>query len=410
MESCVSLRPAWLGASEPWGRALGAVLPTFLLTRLVFLMLTYFGVVLFALPNYASESLPGEALLYSWYRWDAVRFGTIAANGYVKPEYTAFFPLYPIAERIISIPLGDDVYVAGILISNLAFLGALTVLYRFVETEFDGGTAGRATLYLAVFPTAFFFFTAYNESLFLLLTLLSFYTMRRALWWQAGMFAGLASLTRSAGLLLLPIFVYEFLRQRLPYVRELQRDWQPGQYSHALRELWHVLPALLILLGPGAYAGYLNLAFHDPLAFVHAQSLWRTGPSPPWYAFQVIIDGARTSSPLTFAVSHGVIDLAAVLLLMTLLVLCFLGPVRFDVDQWSLAMFGLLVVVFALTFPGRYETPLASMERFALEVFAAFILLARLARRPRFHQWYLVVSLPMLGFLTLQFLTDHWTV
>ena len=404
------LQQKWQVTLELWWKAVLAILPTFLITRFLFLLLTYFGVVLFTLPNYSNEALPGEALLYSWYRWDAVRFGTIAANGYVSLEYAAFFPLYPFLERLISMLFHNDVYLAGILISNLAFIGTLIVLYRFVETEFDSATANRTTLYLAIFPTSFFFFAAYNESLFLLLMLLSFYTMRRALWWRAGIFGGLAVLTRSAGLLLLPIFIYEFLRQTLPKTQQLQQAWQHRQYRCALRKISYLLAALLIPLGLGIYAFYLNLKFHDPLAFSHAQAQWRVGPSLPWYAFLVIINNVMTSSPYTFAISHSVIDLAAFLFFLMLLILCFVGSERFTMSQWSIPVFGLLALLYPLIFPGLYNTPLASMERFVLEIFAGFILLARLGRRPWFHQWYLIFSLAMLAFLTLQFLTDHWTV
>jgi hypothetical protein len=36
--------------------------------------------------------------------------------------------------------------------------------------------------------------------------------------------------------------------------------------------------------------------------------------------------------------------------------------------------------------------------------------LARLGRNNWFHQTYLLLSLPMLAFFTLQFLTGHWTI
>jgi len=50
------------------------------------------------------------------------------------------------------------------------------------------------------------------------------------------------------------------------------------------------------------------------------------------------------------------------------------------------------------------------MDRYVLEIFPAFILLARLGRNSWVHQTYLLFALPMLTFLVLQFLTGHWTV
>jgi Gpi18-like mannosyltransferase len=63
-------------------------------------------------------------------------------------------------------------------ISNVAGLVMLMVLYQLVREDFGSEIAERAVLYLAIFPTAFFFAAAYNESLFLCLALLSFYYMR----------------------------------------------------------------------------------------------------------------------------------------------------------------------------------------------------------------------------------------
>ena len=58
---------------------------------------------------------------------------------------------------------------------------------------------------LAFFPAAVFFGAPYSESLFLLLAVGAFYAARTGRWAWAGACAGLASGTRSAGLLLLLI-------------------------------------------------------------------------------------------------------------------------------------------------------------------------------------------------------------
>jgi hypothetical protein len=51
------------------------------------------------------------------------------------------------------------------------------------------------------------------------------------------------------------------------------------------------------------------------------------------------------------------------------------------------------------------------MERFVLEIFIGFIILARLGEKKQWvHQGYLLISLPMLALLVLQFMTGHWTI
>ena len=399
----------WYSRLAPWWRATLAILPVFLITRFVFILLTYFGTVLFTVSNYSTQALPLSQVLHGWYHWDVAQFQQIALHGYATFDETAFFPLYPWLERELAVLLhiSTDVFLAGMLITNVAFLGVLIVLFRFVETEFDRGTAQRAVLYLAIFPSALFFFAAYNESLFLLFTLISFYALRHRAWWMAGIFGALAALTRSVGLFMLPIFLYEFVRQVFPSLREA---WREKHYKRCMALLSGLLPSILIPVGLGIYALYLYRRYHDPLAFSHAEVHWRLGPTFPWYAPVVALRAMLSFSPFTFSTTHNVIDLTALLLFVTLLVLGFVGPERFRVNQWSMLLFAILALALPLIYPGTAYNPLPSMERLVLELFPGFILLARLGRRPWFHQAYLLLSLPMLAFLTLQFLTGHWTI
>ncbi|HET9922382.1 MAG TPA: mannosyltransferase family protein [Ktedonobacteraceae bacterium] len=403
----------WYTSLVPWWLATLAVAPIFIVTRIIFLLLTYFGVVLFNVPNYSLHALRLHTVVYAWYRWDAGHYTAIATHGYVRLPDAAFFPLYPALIHVLSIPLHHSALVNGMLISNAAFLGTLIVLYRLVETEFDRETAQRTALYLAIFPTALFFFAAYNESLFLLFLLLCFYALRRGSWWLAGLWGCLATLTRSLGLILAIVFLYEFVRQVFP---QLRQAWQEQQAEWAKRvtqtlKLLAGLPAgLLIPLGLSIYAYYLNLRLHDPLAFSHAQVYWRLGLNPPWYAPVVAIKSMTTFSPYTFSTAHNIIDMTALVFSIVLLVLCFVGPERFSISQWSMPLFCLLALSYPLLFPGTSYNPLPSMERFALELFASFIVLAHFGRRPWVNQAYLMLALPMLAFFTLQFLTGHWTV
>lgn len=403
----------WYVGLQPWWLATLAVLPVFIVTRVVFLLLTYFGVILFSVPNYSPHVVRLHNIVYAWYRWDAGHFTGIATHNYVWPSDAAFFPLYPALIHALSIPLHHSALVNGMLISNTAFLGTLIVLYRLVETEFDRETAQRTALYLAIFPSALFFFAAYNESLFLLFLLLCFYALRRGHWWLAGLWGGLAMLTRSVGLVLVVVFLYEFARQIFPRLWQVWHEKQADRFRQVRRTLVLLsgLPAVLIIpLALGIYAYYLDLRLHDPLAFAHAQSTWRLGLSPPWYALVVAIKSMITFSPYTFSTTHNIIDMTALVFSVAMFALCFIGPERLSMSQWSMPLFSLLALAYPLLFPGTLHNPLPSMERFALELFVSFIMLARFGRRPWLNQAYLLLALPMLAFFTLQFLTGHWTV
>src|SRR5258708_18388825 len=78
-----ALQLSWRTLIEPWWKATLAILPAFLITRLIFLLLTYFGGVLFFVPNYWTGQLTLQSVLYSWYRWDSIRFITMPTQRYI---------------------------------------------------------------------------------------------------------------------------------------------------------------------------------------------------------------------------------------------------------------------------------------------------------------------------------------
>lgn len=393
---------------RPWLYALKMVLPVFLVTRLLTVMLTYFGVLLFTLKNYDTRPLPLSTFVYSWLRWDARRFDTIALHGYLHLDSAAFFPLLPWLEAVGTKIFHVRPFIIGMVISNIAFLLMLIVLYRLVETEFDAPLAKRSVLYLSVFPTAFFFFAGYNESLFILFMLISLYAMRRGSWWLVGLAGGLAILTRSSGWVLGVGFLYEFIRQVFPAIRQQWREHRPLKcLTLALPLLW----ILLIPLGLLVFMVYLYPIFHDPFAFSAAQKYWRLGLSFPLYGPFLAIYNIATYNFFSFYTAHNIIDLSALVGSSVLLVLCFVGPYKFRRDQWIFPIICLLSLAIPLLYPGiGGRAPLPSMERFVLEFFPCFIILAMMGRREWVHNIYLMFALSFSVFLTLQFLLGHWTI
>ncbi len=401
----------WYNTVEPWWKTTRAVLPIFLITRLLMLMLTYLGGVLFNVPNYSSFALTFKSVLYSWYHWDAAHYLTIATQSYLDQSDTGFFPLYPAVVHTVSALTHQDVLLVGMLIANLAFLGTLTVFFRLAEQEFDTEIARRSILYLAIFPTSLFFFAAYDVSLFLLFILLCFYMLRQGSWWLAGLLGGLAALTHASGILLFVVFLCEFLRQNLA---ELRLTWRAKQTKQTLRSLIPTLAALLIPLGLGIYMYTLAKKFHDALAFFHPQG--GALLSTPWSAVFTAIHNILSGGIYTFATTHSLVELLILALFCVALALCYIGPLKLDKSQWTFPLFGLLVLVYTLLFPnlpaGLYSAydPLPAIQYNILLVFIVFILLAKIGRRSWFHYNYLLITLPILSFLVIQLFTDHWSV
>ena len=400
---------SWRDIVQPWWKAMLSILPIFLLTRFLFVFLGYIGGVLFTAADFAATSVSYHDLLANWNRGDVTNYLTLATSGYTQSAQTLLFPLFPTLIRTLAPLFRQSQLTDGFFLSNLAFFGVLIVLYRLVEIEFDHETAKRATLYITIFPTAFVFFIAYSESLFLFFALLSFYTMRRSSWWLAGLFGALATLTQFAGLFLFVVFLCEYARQMGPQIRQ---TWKAHTVLQRVRLILPALATLFIPLALVLYFTALHTLFGNSFIFIRTQAQASAGFSTLGIALKTLVAQPHFS----LIVVHTLLELTTFFLFLLLMILCFYGPEHLAKGQWTFAVFGVLLLFSALLFSGSalqnssLSEPLALMPRLVVSIFPGFILLARFGRRAWFHQSYLLLALPMLAFFVLQFITGHWLV
>jgi Gpi18-like mannosyltransferase len=365
-------------------------------TRLILIMVTYIAFVLFTAPKYSSIPVDTMGLFTSWNHWDAANYVRIAQFGYRPPYDFAFFPLLPLLISLISHILGSWSYLlVGTIITNAALLGALFVLYQ-LATDIGGDKVARRTLlYLCIFPTAFYFFAAYNESLFLLLSASTFLAMRRQNWWLAGCLGLLASLTRSAGILLV-----------IPYLVEV---WISQESIAANRQklLLRVLPVILIPLGTLLYSIYCWHVTGNPIVFATVQSHWGRHTTWPWDGiFRALYDLFWVQPFGSFNEVHIILDLTATLGFILLAVLGW-RKLRLSYSVWVAVL-----LVFMLLSPGVDKTDvLLSNQRLVIEMFPAFIMLAMLGiKHPRVHQTFMLVFPVLLATLSILFIMNRWMV
>lgn len=374
-------------------------------TRLLLVLVTYIGFILFPVPPHVYPVVPVDVtgLLTSWNRWDAVHYTQIAQFGYQTIYDTAFFPLFPLLIKGIALLFGNQGYIAiGMILSNLALLGTLFVLYQ-IAVDALGEQVGRRTLlYLCIFPTAFFFFAAYNESLFLLLTASAFLAMRRQKWWLAGILGFLAALTRSAGLFLVIPFLWE-----LWMARETITGSEQSTMRKLLDMLPRVLPVVLIPLGTLLYCVYCWKAFNNPFAFAAVQSHWDRHLTWPWVGIWEALREIFRIQPFgSFYEVHLLLDLTAT---VGFIALAILGWRRL---RTSYSIWIALLLFYTLISPAIAQADvLVSNQRFALEMFPAFITLAALSvKHPRLHQG-LLIAFPFLqATLAVLFVLNRWMV
>ncbi len=375
---------------DPETRAgLAYCVKVFLVVRIGLLVLGYVATGI--LPDRAAVSVPGwpddsntpglHNVVTSFEEQDALWYLRIADGGYRAGDGSAaFFPLFPLAVRGTSWASGGRPLAAGLLVSNLAFLGAICVLYLLTRTELSESKARKAVLYISIFPTSFFFFAPYGESLFLLLAVTAFWAARRTRWPVAGASGALAAATRSVGVILAPALAVEALHQ-----------WREKRGSP-----WMVAWAAVVPLGLGAYLWYWQRKTGDALAPLRFQSNWQR---------EAVFAPATLLSATAGAFRDGGFLLLDWLVVAPALAAAAYGVIRFRPAFSVFTWLGILVPL-SFIWPDR---PLMSMPRFVLPLFPIFWALAELAERRRIpHTLIVGVSAAGLGVLTVLFVDAHF--
>lgn len=312
-------------------------------------------------------------------RADGGWYLNIATNGYEQRPFDAteyhnwaFFPLFPIVWRLAAKITGGYL-LTGMALSNLFFFFALVLLHRTVLAfGFDEAAADRVLFYTASFPTSYFFSMPFSESLFLLLSVGSFYAARRGAWSASGLAGALASATRVTGVLLLPA--------------ALLLRWQHAKHFKFETKM---LFLLLIPTGLSAFMLYLHLITGNAFAFADATRAWGRNRGffllPLW---NYLRDPLNISDQWDFRLLNFVCAVLAFV--------C--GFVLLKWREWALAFYTFASVILPLS-----SLALQSLGRYTMVVFPVFIVLAAAGRRVRVDQAIRAIFMGLLGIMSALF-------
>lgn len=195
------------------------------------------------------------------FAWDASYYRAIAEHGYhgVERLGVRFFPLVPLAARVVGAALGGRYGLGLIVVVHVSSLVMGALLHRLVLDDLgDAALARRSTWLVALAPPAFVFVLGYAEATFMALAIGCFIGLRRDRWWLAAACGVLAGLTRPMGAIL-----------ALPAAIEASAGWRPAR----LRERGGRVAA--VLAGPAGLAvfiGWSAVANHDAFRPLRAQS------------------------------------------------------------------------------------------------------------------------------------------
>jgi Gpi18-like mannosyltransferase len=218
-----------------------------------------------------SLPLPGEGVTphFGWGifdAWDSVHYRAIATSGYEfvndgNQHNLAFFPLFPLSIWFL-MNLGLPFELAGILINNLAFLGALYFLYLWLKECYGINAAQWATAVVSWCPMSMFTGVIYTEGLYLFLSTAALRAFDQQQYKWTAFWGAMATATRPTGMALIPALILASGKERRPAVA--------------------YVAGLAAATGLLLFSLYCTLRFHDPLAFIAAQRGWRPSLGFDW--------------------------------------------------------------------------------------------------------------------------------
>ena len=330
-------------------------------------------------------------------RWDSGYYWQVATTGY-RPDgdERAFYPLYPMVIRAVSLVLPVSTLWSGLFVSVVSFFGAGILTYKWIRIDYGHAQATWTTVLMYVYPMAFYLVAFYAESLFLLLAILSLYLARRGWFALSGAAIALAGATRPQAFLL-----------GIPYVLEF---WQQHDFS------WKQWRQFLVggLIAPIGMLGYLfflaklsNTGNVFDLYTSLQYRVWGNFSTLPWVtlgdALGAVIFGANIQ-PDWFSRAFTLDDLFFALLGL------FLSLWAFRRMRASSAAYLLIGVIFFYSKHGPYGYAFHSMPRHLGSLPPLYLAMALfLDQLPARLRWMIVVMhVLFLGLFAAWFASGRW--
>lgn len=339
-------------------------------------------------------------LLGSWQRFDTLHYTRIATQGYAAPEDSVFPPLYPWLIKLIGGLFNGShtaQMAAAVLIANVSLLGLLILLYKVGSILIGEENAPRLLLYFLLFPSGFFLFAPYSESLFLLLALGTLWLGSQHRLVTAGLLGLLAALTRLTGWVLAVPLAYHFWQLYLG-----QGRWKIAPKVWSWRMVWAGTAVFLPPFGLLLFIGYRYWLGLPPLSEIY-DSYWFQRSGIPGTdllrGLQSIVGlGAGRVGEFTLWFDFFVT--------LLLLVTTFLAWRRWK-HQLDWPLYATMLLLFMLL-PSSELKPLYSFSRYALAFFPTFFLLAEAGKNGIIHRLILYPSLLLYLYFSAQFFIWGW--
>jgi len=338
--------------------------------------------------------LVDQPLVYSRANFDGFHYLKIARDGYGYLQQ-AFFPFYPRLIKFFQSFLGSYL-VSGILISNLSFFLALFFLAKLLVLEGAKEAVVKKTIFfISFFPTSFYFLSAYTESLFLFLLVLSFYLAKKEKWFWAGLVGGLVSFTRIVGIFVFPALVLKYLNQNGYTLKKIIKP----------NRLKNLLFICFSCWGLVTYCLMLKKTTGDFLYFVHAQPQFGAQRTVGkiillYQVFWRYLKMIFTVDPSNIIYFNVWLEFGTAILFLALFLVCL--------TKFKIPLFYLVFSFLAFILPTLTGTFL-SLPRFVLVLFPVFWIMGKVAVKfRRLGIIYSILSALLLIVCAALFLRGYW--
>ena len=313
--------------------------------------------------------------------WDSEWYLDIAENGYsLEGDYglknIVFFPVYPFLLKLLGFLVGGNLLLAGVILSIATLYGTLLIFHRFIKEFHPDVDSYLPLLLMLIFPTAFFLNALYTESLFLLLSISSFYFGFKQKYGWASILGFIAALTRITGVLLFIPLAWEYGKQHRFRLQSMRK--QPSG-----------LLLFLIPLGTLSFFAFHWYRFGNFLLFLETEKAWGR-------AFTLNLDHfVLFSNPAT---ANFLLDSFFAIFALTATVAVF-WKLRTSYGLYMLATIGVAIGTGTLMSIGRY----------ILVLFPIFILGALLAQKNEYFKYaWIFISLLLFSLYTILFVNSYW--
>jgi hypothetical protein len=314
-----------------------------------------------------TEWLGYDHFLRTWTRWDAHHYINLAENGYAGAVedgnhlFLVFYPLLPWVLRTMHLVI-DDYRLCGIILNLICFSIGNLYFYLLAKDTFGEKAGKNAVLFLAIFPFGFFFGSVMTESLFLMLSAMFLYYLRKHKWWRVALIGFLACLTKVQGCCLAFAVAAELLWTCGGF-----RMLFSGRFKEFGRKI--AVPALISSLMVFGFLIYLGINYAvegDPFRFMYYQRThWYHTFVPLWRTLTDYVVRALTYTSLSMRFCVWIPGLIVFVLWMVSIVY---GMVRKMPSAFVVYMVALWVVTFSTNW-------ILSGGRYALCALPCFMLL-----------------------------------